>query len=243
SSVTVAAGATTASFTVNTSTVAASTTVAISASYAGATASAFRTVTPAPTAPTLSSLTVNPTTVVGGAQSSTGTVTLSGPALSGGAQVALFSSNSAVASVPSSVTVPAGATSATFTVSTSAVTASTTVTISGSYGGGTRSASLTVTPVVPILLSLSLNPTSVVGGLESSTGTVTLSGRAPAGGAQVALASSNGAASVPSSVLIPAGATSASFRVSTFVVLVSTSSTISGRYNGRTRSATLEVLL
>jgi hypothetical protein len=243
SSVTVAAGATTASFTVNTSAVAASTTVAISASYAGATASASLTVTPAPTAPTLSSLTLNPTTVVGGVQSSTGTVTLSGPALSGGAQVALFSSNSAVASVPSSVTVPAGATSATFTVSTSAVTASTTVTISASYGGATRSASLTVTPVVPILLSLSLNPTSVVGGLESSTGTVTLSGQAPASGAQVALSSSNGAASVPSSVFIPAGATSASFRVNTSIVLISTSSTISGMYNGRTRSATLEVLL
>jgi len=243
SSVTVPAGTTSASFTVSTSAVAASTTVAISASYAGATASASLTVTPAPTAPTLSSLTLNPTTVVGGVQSSTGTVTLSGPALSGGAQVALFSSNSAVASVPSSVTVPAGATSTTFTVSTGAVTTSTTVTISASYNGATRSASLTVTPVAPILLSLSLNPTSVVGGLESSTGTVTLSGRAPAGGAQVALSSSNGAASVPSSVFIPAGATSASFRVNTFVVLVSTSSTISGRYNGRTRSATLEVLL
>jgi len=243
SSVTVAAGTTSAAFTVSTSAVAASTTVTISASYAGATASASLTVTPAPPAPTLSSLTLNPTTVIGGVQSSTGTVALSGPALSGGAQVALFSSNSAVASVPSSVTVPAGATSATFTVSTSAVTASTTVTISASYSGATRSASLTVTPVAPILLSLSLNPTSVVGGLESSTGTVTLSGRAPAGGAQVALASSNGAASVPSSVFIPAGATSGSFRVNTFVVLVSTSSTISGRYNGTTRSATLGVLL
>jgi hypothetical protein len=243
SSVTVAAGTTSASFTVSTTAVAASATVTISASYAGATASASLTVTPAPTAPTLSSLTVNPTTVIGGVQSSTGTVALSGPALSGGAQVALFSSNSAVASVPSSVTVPAGAASATFTVSTSAVTASTAVTISGSYSGATRSASLTVTPVAPILLSLSLNPTSVVGGLESSTGTVTLSGRAPAGGAQIALASSNGAASVPSSVFIAAGATSASFRVNTSIVLISTSSTISGRYIGRTRSATLAVLL
>ena len=244
SSVTVAAGTTSASFTVSTTAVAASATVTISASYAGATASASLTVTPAPSAPTLSSLTLNPTTVIGGVQSSTGTVALSGPALSGGAQVALFSSNSAVASVPSSVTVPAGATSATFTVSTSAVTASTTVTISASYSGATRSASLTVTPVAPVLLSLTVNPTSVVGGgLESPAGTATLSGPAPAGGAQVALTSSNGAASVPSSVIIPAGATGASFRVNTFVVLVSTSSTISGRYNGTTQTATLGILM
>jgi hypothetical protein len=44
-------------------------------------------------------------------------------------------------------------------------------------------------------------------------------------------------------VFIPAGATSASFTVNTSLVLISTSSTISGRYNGTTRSATLGVLL
>src|SRR5260370_33628145 len=55
----------------------------------------------------LSSLTLNPTSVIGGAQSSTGTVTLSGPAPAGGAQVALSSSNPATANVPSSVTVAA----------------------------------------------------------------------------------------------------------------------------------------
>src|SRR6266446_5684162 len=73
----------------------------------------------------LSSLTLSPTSVIGGTQSSTGTVTLSGAAPAGGAQVALASSNTAAARVPASVTVAAGATSATFTVSTSAVTAST----------------------------------------------------------------------------------------------------------------------
>src|SRR6266566_4059448 len=95
--------------------------------------------------PTLTSLTLNPSSVVGGPLgSSTGTVTLSGPAPSGGAVVSLSSSNTGVASVPSSVTVPAGATSATFTVHTSIVVVSTTVTISGSYNGTTQSASLTV---------------------------------------------------------------------------------------------------
>src|SRR2546422_4190253 len=106
---------------------------------------AAHTVTPS-APPPLSSLALNPASVVGGAQSSTGTVTLSGPAPAGGAQVTLSSSNTAVASVPSSVTVPAGATSATFTVTTSAVAASTPVTISASYGGVSKAASLTVTP-------------------------------------------------------------------------------------------------
>jgi len=246
SSVTVAAGATSATFTVSTSAVAASTTVTISGTYGGVTRSASLTVTPAaPPAPTLSSLSLNPTNVVGGVQSSTGAVTLSGPAPTGGAIVALSSNNTTAARVPSSVTVAAGATSATFTVSTSAVTASTTVTISAAYGGTTRSASLTVTPAAPpapTLSSLSLNPTSVVGGMQSSTGTVTLSGAAPSGGAVVALSSTNtGAARVPSSVIIPAGATSATFTVNTSIVLISTSVRISASYGSNTLTANLTV--
>src|SRR5256884_6188711 len=86
---------------------------------------------PAPTV-TLSSLTLNPTSVIGGLQSSTATVTLSGPAPAAGAQVTLSSSNTAVASVPSSVTVPAGATNATLTGHTTIVLFSTSRTISAS---------------------------------------------------------------------------------------------------------------
>ena len=94
--------------------------------------------------PTLLSVGLNPTSVTGGS-SSTGTVTLSGPATSYGAAVALSSSASA-ATVPSSVPVAAGASSANFTVNTSAVTASTPVTITGSYAGIIKTAMLTVTP-------------------------------------------------------------------------------------------------
>jgi len=244
SSVTVAAGATSATFTVSTSTVSASTTVIISATYAGVTKTASLIVNPAPP-PTLTSLTLSPTSATGG-NSSTGTVTLSGPAPSGGAQVALSSSNTSVATVPSSVTVAAGATSATFTVSTSTVTASTTVMISASYAGVTKAASLTVNPVPPpppALSSLTLNPSTVIGGVQSSTGRVTLSAPAPAGGVTVILSSNSGTASVPSSVFIPAGATSATFTVNTSIVLISTSANISATYNGTTRTATLTVLL
>src|SRR5256884_124175 len=194
---------------------------------------------------TLSTLSLNPTTVTGG-DSSTGTVTLSGPAPSGGAQVALSSSDTSVATVPSSVTVAAGATSATFTVRTSAVSASTTVIISASYASLTKTASLTVNPAPPpppTLSSLTLNPSTVIGGVQSSTGRVTLSAPAPTGGATVILSSNSGAASVPSSVFIPAGATSATFTVNTSIVLISTSANISAMYNGTTRTATLTVLL
>jgi hypothetical protein len=50
-----------------------------------------------------------------------------------------------VATVPSSVTVSAGQTSASFTVRTQRVQSNTNVVISGTYAGGTQSATLTVT--------------------------------------------------------------------------------------------------
>jgi hypothetical protein len=96
---------------------------------------------------TLSSLTLNPTSITGGA-SLQGTVTLSGAAPSGGAVVMLASSNGAVASVPPSVTVEAGETNASFTVTTTPVSVSTTVNISATYAGLTKTATLTVMPPV-----------------------------------------------------------------------------------------------
>jgi len=91
----------------------------------------------------LSSLTTNPTIVKGGTTSQ-GTVTLSGPAPTGGALVTL-ASNRAAAVVPASITVPAGAASATFTVKTKVVTLKKVVTISATYSGVTKTAKLTLT--------------------------------------------------------------------------------------------------
>jgi hypothetical protein len=90
----------------------------------------------------LSSLALNPTTVAGGS-SSTGTVSLNGAAPFGGIVVTLSSSRPTRASVPATVTVAAGTSSATFTVNTTAG-AKTSLTISGSYGGVTKKATLTI---------------------------------------------------------------------------------------------------
>jgi len=101
----------------------------------------------ASSAPAVSVLqvTLNPATVLAGSVSSA-TVTLTAPAPVGGAVLALTSSNPAVAAVPASLSLPAGASSGEFLISASAVSASTTVTISASYGGITQGATLTVTP-------------------------------------------------------------------------------------------------
>ena len=102
------------------------------------------TVTTAPPAPaSLSTVRVDPTDVVGG-NAATGTVTLTAAAPSGGVAVSLSSDNTAAATVPPSVTVPAGSTSASFTVSTSVVSNSQSANIIGTAGGVTAHATMTV---------------------------------------------------------------------------------------------------
>jgi LmbE family N-acetylglucosaminyl deacetylase len=230
-SVTVAANATTATFTITTSPVATNTSLNISATY-GSTQSASFTVT----APGPSSVTVNPASVLGGS-SSTGTVTLNGPAPAGGAVVTLSSSNTAAAQVPASVTVAPNATTATFTITTSPVTTNTSMSISATYGA-TQSASFTVN--APVVNSVTANPTSVSGG-SPSTGTVTLNGPAPANGAVITLSSSNTtAAQVPATVTVAANATTATFTITTSVVTVTATATISATY-GATQTASLTV--
>jgi FG-GAP-like repeat/FG-GAP repeat len=193
-------------------------------------------------APSLAGIALNPASVVGG-NTSQGTASLTSAAPSGGAVVTLSSSNTSAAPVPASVTVPAGAFSATFTVNTASVTASTPVTISGAYGGATRSATLTVSPpAAPASLSaVSVNPASVTGG-TSSQGTVTLTSAAPTGGLVVSLSSSNtAAATVPASVSVAQGTTSATFAIPTSAVTTSTPVTITASAGGITRTATLTV--
>jgi hypothetical protein len=244
--VTVFTGSTTASFAfVTGKSVAASTPVSLTAAYGASAANLGLTVNPpADATPPLVNVTLSPTTVNGGA-SSTGTATLQGAAPSGGAVVQLFSSN-AKATVPASVTVPAGAASATFPIATTSVTADTAVTISGLLRLS-ASTSLTVKaaaappPAASALSAITLNPTSVVGG-SAAQGTATLTSAAPAGGAVVALSSSNTTvATVPASVTVAAGATSATFSVTTKAVSVSTAVTITGAFGGATKTATLTV--
>lgn len=95
----------------------------------------------------VSGLTLNPATVPGGS-STQGTVTISAPAGTSGVTVALSSSNPTLASLPSSVLVPAGNTSATFSISTIAVGISTPVTITAGFANSANE-TLTVNPVFP----------------------------------------------------------------------------------------------
>ena len=185
----------------------------------------------------LQSLAVSPSTITGGS-TATGTLTLNGPAPAGGALVHLSSSNTAVATVPASVTVATGAKTATFTVTSSAVAISSTATITGTYGTS-FGAQLTVN--APQVSSVTLNPTSITGG-KTSTGTVILTGRAPSGGIAVALSDTSTAVSTPTSVTVAAGATSATFTVSSTSVSTTTTATVKATLGASSASATLTVV-
>ncbi len=244
--VVIPAGSTSAPVSVVTGVVTATTTVTFTASLGGATVSGQLQLDPPPPPPppvTPTSVTFSPATVYG-TGGSTGTVDLSGPSPAGGTAVTLQISNDFsvnAATIPASVTVPAGASSATFPVTTRPPPDSDTpVTVSAGIAG-TSYASGVVTVIAPGLQSVTVSAGSVAGG-SSVTGTARLNTAAPAGGAVVQLISSNtAAATVPASVTVPAGATSATFTVSTLSQSSTTTVAVGGIYAGATRAALLGV--
>jgi acetyl esterase/lipase len=236
--VTVPAGATTATFIVSTKAVAATATVQISAAYRGI----ARTASLSVQEPALSSVSLSPNLVAGGCKVPTAKVILTGKAPAGGIVVALESANPAAA-VPASVTVPAGASSAGFAVTVSAVTANQSGSISATYKGTTQSAGLTVRPIGLLSLALAPNP---VTGPGSATGTATLECAAGSGGGgavQVALSSSQPSVANPAaaSLAIPAGASSGTFTVTAAGVSAARTAAIRASAGGTTKSVTLTV--
>jgi trimeric autotransporter adhesin len=130
--------------------------------------------------PVVSNISASPSSLNSG-QQSTGTVTINGPAPSGGMQVSLSSNNSAL-TVPASVTVPSGQTSATFSASTGTVTTQTQATVTAATGTTTRTAGVTVLPAAVTLgITLPFNPISG----QFKTRAWNLSAPAPPGGAFV----------------------------------------------------------
>jgi choice-of-anchor B domain-containing protein len=188
--------------------------------------------------PQLGGVALNPSTVTG-SKTADATVTLSGPAPASGVVVFLASNNTALATVPPKITVPEGASSKAFKVATKAVSSNSTVNISATYDGLTKAATLTVTP--PALLGLLLSPTTIIGGCATSTGKVSLNGAAPAGGAVVSLTNTNTAVTVPPNVTVPAGATTATFVITSRAQSVEQTGDVTASYGGASRDVTLRV--
>ena len=231
-SVTVPAGALSVTFPVTAGTVSTDTKAVISASVGGQEVhGTVYVLVPFP-----KTLTVSPTTIIGG-DAGIGTVALASNAGVGGQVVNLTSSNVNVV-VPATVTVPAGATSATFPVKTSIISSDIAVAISADADGSGITTTVLIKRVAPKTITFA--PSSVVGG-NSSVATLTVTKPAPAGGIVIDLRSVSSNVSVPSTVTIAAGATTATFPVTTVPVKKSESAMIQAYAAGVKVSAVITV--
>ena len=184
----------------------------------------------------LAALSFSPSYVNGG-DNAILTISLNGVARSMGFPVSLRSSNTA-AQVPLLVTVPAGRASLQVTIPTSLVTTVQTVTITAQG----ETAALEIDPANALqLFTLSVTPTSVLGGRNVSA-TVTLTGTAPPGGVSIGISSDNSAAQPPATVSIPFGASSYTFPIPTLLVTASQTCNITATLGRSSKTARFTVI-
>jgi hypothetical protein len=177
--------------------------------------------------PVVNGLSLPPSAV--GGTTVTATVSLDGNAPLGNAAVAIALAPGApagVVTVPTTVIVPAGQRSATFSIAVTALGYSGGVPIVASYGGGSTTSVLSVYPTPPPLLGAI--PTECGGNSYSET--ITLAEPAPAGGGVVNLTATN--AVVPATITVPAGATTETFAVTIPTASAGTTASVSASYYG-----------
>lgn len=192
------------------------------------------------TALQLSALLISPSVVIAG-DSAQLTVGLNGVARAGGFPVTLRSTVVS-AQVAPQVTIPEGKATVQTQVSTLTTPATVNPTISALAGGLTLTVPLEIDPVSTVqLVSVSASQATIQGG-GNLTGTVSLSGNPPAGGANVLLSADSDRVNVPNVVSVPFGKSSADFSIKTFAVAQSLPVTIMATYS-RTNVTTQLTLL
>jgi hypothetical protein len=198
--------------------------------------------TSAMAAGSIGALSINPDSVRNG-ESTTGTVDLGFPDAEP-TVVRLFSSDPSVAQVPASITIPAGQTTGTFTITSNASAPPTIVQIMGATPDNiSRTHNLSVnaaTPSGPSLSSVSLVPTSVVGG-QNATGTVKFTGPMTQGATVQLFSSDPAVAQVPQETVVSANTSSGTFNLATSPVGSSTTVTITARWFDVTRTTTVTI--
>ncbi len=247
----VVAGSLEAVFDIVTVPVAADTAVAVNARYAAVT----RTGTLRLRRPLPSYVKFSPTNSVTGGTPVTLTMGLDGSAPAGGAAFTFRLSSSPLGwssvaiSVPATVTLAAGAAETSSTVTTKPIAQSVKVFLNPQPADLPSNKTLVYnmdTPwlmvLAPALNEVGFNPTSVSYQAGSADGWVSLTGPAPWSGVVVLLSwSDTTAATVPPSVTVPAGASTASFKATTKPVNQPTPFTIFVLYGGVIKTATLTV--
>ncbi len=194
----------------------------------------------------ISTLSLGQSTATGGSNVQA-TITLSGPAPVGELEIALSSDNGS-ATVPGYIYIPSGATTYSFLVKTSAVSSSTTATLSASIYVNNNNAKRPIPPqataklqILPATVSsLVCAVPNVMGGANAEV-QVGISGMAGPSGDVVTLSSSNGAVILPASVTIPSGASTMWFLAKTSKVTSTTKATLTATTGAVSKTASLTV--
>ncbi len=184
---------------------------------------------------------LTPSTDVQGGQIITGQVTLTRPAGPSGLTISIVNTNAAAGTLSSpTVTVGPGQTSSSsFTFQTNVVPVDTHTNIHAKKTG--YSDKYRAVTVRGNSLTLSLNPSTVIGSAVNPTGTITLSKAAPQGGMKVTVSSSNTAAGYVSSsvVTVPEFTKTAQFTVFTRNTPVQRTTTISAIASSKVKDSKL----
>lgn len=209
-SVTIPAGQASANFTITTTAVATNVKPTINARYDGLNLQTNFDLA----APLIQSVNASPQVQYGGL-AGTGTVTLTGPAPTGGKVVSLTSSNTSRVTVPASINVPAGQASASFAITRIPTLVNASSVISATTGAVTKTVFVAVN--APIFLTATLGQTTLKGG-QSTTMTLTINAPAPSGYTVTLVSGAPSLVTLPSSFAIPQNATTVNVPVSTSAV-------------------------
>jgi hypothetical protein len=163
--------------------------------------------------------------------------TLLSPAPAGGVTVPISASSPSIAA--GSVVIPAGALTALGSLATKPVGADTLVTLTGTFGGVTQTASVTVQATFQ---NIAFASASGNGGVQTGVGVI-LYAPAPAGGILVKLSSPTaGLIPAGATLTIPAGAYAAWYRVTPPLVNQDTEVTVTATLGSTSKSATYNVI-
>lgn len=180
----------------------------------------------------------SPRSIQGG-KSITAKVQLTADAPAGGAKVRLSVPSGSPLTVPSSVTVAAGARFASFTVTSKRVVLTVDVPITAKYAGVTKMVRITVNGPPAALASVTMDEAVGVAG-GRYTGTVTLKRPAPML-IFVQITSDNPAVLPPKRVAIAAGETEATFSITVSLKVDKKAATVTASFQGKTVSTPWEL--
>jgi len=187
---------------------------------------------------TVQSLTLAPSTLVGGVPA-TGTVTLSAAPTVATTITITVANNNNLVTIPGTVVVQAGQNSVKFPINTKPVAAKATVPIKAALGASSQTAILTILPPLTVQ-SLTLAPSTLLGG-ASTIGTVTLNA-VPTVDTTITVATNNNVVTILGPVVVQAGQNSVKFLILTKPVAKNMAATIRATLGPTFKTATLTIL-